>query len=48
MDGKNATIKKTFYTNYGDDHKEESDLNPCTNLVIMLILGRVMLDSVQS
>ena len=48
MDGKNATIKKHSTLIYGDDHKEESDLNPCTNLVIMLILGRVMLDSVQS
>ena len=37
-----------FYTIYGDDHKEETDLNPHTIPIVMPNLGLMMLDSLQS
>ena len=31
--------KKMVYTIIGDDHKEENDLNPRTNPIMMLIIS---------
>ena len=43
----NATIlkeNKLFYTNFGDDHKEEVNLNPFTNPIMLCVLSQLILD----